>query len=233
MAGCLEKPPERKALFTIGAKVAAGKIQFRDSAARTRGKKCSHRADWGGSSDLTPSLETPRLLLRPLELADADRVQILFPQWEIVRYLSKQVPWPYPPDGAYRFYKDVALPALERGDAWHWTLRLKGAPTRLVGSISLMREDDSNQGFWIGLPWQKQGLMTEACEVVTDYWFDVLKFPFLRVPKAIANTASRRLSGKQGMRVVATAEREYVCGRLPTELWEITADEWHARRNPE
>jgi len=25
-------------------------------------------------------------------------------------------------------------------------------------------------------------------------------------------------------------ERDYVCGRLPTEIWEITAEEWNARR---
>jgi [ribosomal protein S5]-alanine N-acetyltransferase len=184
---------------------------------------------------LTPSLETHRLLLRPLELGDAEQVQMLFPQWEIVRYLSKQVPWPYPPDGAYRFYKDVALPAVERGDAWHWTLRLKGDPTRLIGSISLMREDDGhrgNRGFWMGLPWQRQGLMTEACQVVTDYWFAVLKFPVLRVPKAIANVGSRRLSVKQGMRIVGIEEREYVSGYWPTEIWEITSDEWLARRHP-
>lgn len=37
---------------------------------------------------MTPELETPRLLLRPLELADAAETQILFPQWEIVRYLA-------------------------------------------------------------------------------------------------------------------------------------------------
>jgi ribosomal-protein-alanine N-acetyltransferase len=28
------------------------------------------------------------------------------------------------------------------------------------------------------------------------------------------------------MRVIATLERDYVCGRLPAELWEITAEEW-------
>lgn len=32
------------------------------------------------------------------------------------------------------------------------------------------------------------------------------------------------------LRVVATEEREYVCGRFLTEIWEITAAEWHARR---
>lgn len=157
---------------------------------------------------MTPTLETPRLLLRPLELADADQVQILFPHWEIVRYLNNRVPWPYPPDGARTFYRDAALPAMERGDQWHWTLRLRSDPSRLIGSISLIADQQDNRGFWLGLPWHGQGLMSEACEKVTDFWFDTLKFPMLRVSKAIPNTASRRISEKQGMRVVATEERD-------------------------
>jgi [ribosomal protein S5]-alanine N-acetyltransferase len=37
---------------------------------------------------MIPVLETTRLLLRPLELVDAEQSQKLFPHWEIVRYLS-------------------------------------------------------------------------------------------------------------------------------------------------
>jgi [ribosomal protein S5]-alanine N-acetyltransferase len=180
---------------------------------------------------MTPTLETHRLWLRPLQLADAEQTQTLFPQWEIVQYLANRVPWPYPPDGAHRFYRDVALPAIERGDEWHWMLWLKTDPAFLIGSISLMRSDNENRGFWIGLPWQRQGLMSEACEAVTDYWFDVLRFPVLRAPKAIANLGSRRISEKQGMRVISTEDRDYVSGRLLSEIWEITADEWHARKH--
>ena len=180
---------------------------------------------------MTPHLETPRLLLRPLELADAEQTQILFPHWEIVRYLAATVPWPYPPDGAHTHYRDVALPAIERGDAWHWSLRLKAEPGSLIGSIALIKGERINRGFWLGLPWHGQGLMTEACEAVTDYWFNTLKFPVLRAPKAVANIGSRRISEKTGMRLVATEEHEYVSGRLPTEIWEITAEEWNARHN--
>jgi ribosomal-protein-alanine N-acetyltransferase len=32
------------------------------------------------------------------------------------------------------------------------------------------------------------------------------------------------------MRVVALVERDYVCGRVPAEIWEITAEEWRANR---
>jgi len=179
---------------------------------------------------MTPELETARLVLRPLALADAEQTQELFGQWEIVKYLTDQVPWPYPADGAYSYYRDHALPAVERGEEWHWTLRLKSAPERIIGSISLLKNESNNRGFWLGLPWQGQGLMSEASEVVTDYWFDTLGFPVVRVPKAAVNIASRRISEKNGMRLVATEERQYVSGRLLSEIWEITAEEWRARR---
>jgi RimJ/RimL family protein N-acetyltransferase len=107
---------------------------------------------------------------------------------------------------------------------------LTSDPNQLIGSISLMKGEHENRGFWLGLPWHGRGLMTEASDAVTDFWFNTLKYPVLRVPKAIANTASRRISEKQGMRVIATVERDYVSGRLPAEIWEISAEEWRARR---
>src|SRR5262245_10708907 len=98
---------------------------------------------------VTPELTTPRLILRALELGDADQMQQIFPQWEVVRYLTGTIPWPYPSDGALTFVRDVALPAVERGDQWAWTLRLKDDPERLIGVIQLMKNDDNNRGFWL------------------------------------------------------------------------------------
>ena len=181
---------------------------------------------------MVPTLETPRLILRPLELADAEQIQILFPQWEIVRLMSSVIPWPYPPDGALTYIRDIALPGAARGEEWHWTLRLKTDPGQLIGCIGLKQApkvNSENRGFWLGLPWHGRGLMTEAAGAVTDYWFNTLKFPVLRVPKAAANIASRRVSEKQGMRVVATEERDYVSGRMLAEIWELTADEWNEK----
>ena len=202
---------------------------------KKRGKKTKQSSREARLSRLAPSiptLETPRLVLRPLKLADAPQIQILFPQWEIVRYLRNAIPWPYPADGALQYVRDMALPAIARGEAWHWTLRLRTEPKQVIGFISLIKGKTENRGFWMSPPWQGRGLMSEACDAVTDYWFNVLKFPVLRVPKAVANAASRRISEKQGMRVVATEERDYVGGRFLSETWEITAEEWRARRNP-
>ncbi len=179
---------------------------------------------------MTPVLETERLWLRPIELSDAEQIQVLFPHWDLVQFLAGRVPWPYPSDGAMTYCRDIALPAVARGEEWHWTLRLKSVPSRVIGCISLMKAENHNRGFWLGLQWQGQRLMSEACDAVTDFWFDVLKFSVLRAPKAIANEASRRISERQGMRIVATEEREFVSGRLPAEIWEITSEEWRARR---
>ena len=173
-----------------------------------------------------PTLGTARLLLRPLELADADAVQRIFPQWEIVRFLAAGIPWPYPADGALRFVRDEALPAMEQGRGWYWSIRPKSSPGELIGLISLADTPDDNRGFWLDPAWQGRGLMTEACREATRYWFEVLGRPVLRAPKAAANLPSRRLSERAGMRIVATKEKEYVSGRFLAETWEITVDEW-------
>jgi ribosomal-protein-alanine N-acetyltransferase len=173
-------------------------------------------------------LETKRLLLRPLQLSDAEETEHLFPQWEIVKFLNAVVPWPYPEGQVLSRYRDIVLPAIERGEEWHWSLRLKASPGQLIGKISLYPGEWDNRGYWLGLPWHGQGLMTEAVAAVNDYWFDILGFKVLRAPKAVANVASRRISEKTGMHVISTLDRDYVSGRLPAEIWEITADEWHA-----
>ncbi len=169
---------------------------------------------------------TERLLLRPLAQADAAQIQQLFPQWEIVRYLLNRVPWPYPPDGAETFVRDIALPQMERGEAWHSTLRPLDEPSRLIGLISLIKGDEDNRGFWLAPAWQGKGLMTEACVWANDFWFNTLGFTTLRVAKAAENLTSRRISQKQGMRLVGVEEKDFVGGRLPSEIWEITAEEW-------
>ncbi len=179
---------------------------------------------------MTSEGQTARLLLRPLALEDAAQIQEVFPHWEIVRYLRNTVPWPYPLDGARHYIENIALPAIARGEEWHWTLRLKSAPDRLIGYIALANAEGHNRGFWLAPPWQGQGLMSEAAAWSSDFWFDVLGFPVLRVPKAAQNLASRRISEKNGMRIVCTGEQDYVCGRLSSETWEITAEEWRAWR---
>lgn len=181
---------------------------------------------------MTPTLTTPRLILHPLALADAAEVQPLFAQWEIVKQLNARVPWPFPENGVESYYRDEALPAIARGDEWHWTLRLKDGPAaKIIGSIALILHGDNNRGFWLAREWHGRGLMTEAAIEVTRFWFEDLNQPVLRIKKARDNAASRAISLRQGMRSIEQTYSDYVSGRLPTEIWELTAEDWR-RANP-
>ena len=175
---------------------------------------------------MTPQLETTRLLLKPLQLEDAEQVQPLFGQLDVVKYLTDGVAWPFPDEGAHAYYRDFALPAIERGDEWHWTLRLKESPDQIIGSVALFRNERNNRAFWMGIPWRQRGLMMEAVEMVTEFWFSALGFELLRAPKASANFASVRISEKTGMRLESKGEQGFVCGKLPSETWVITREEW-------
>jgi ribosomal-protein-alanine N-acetyltransferase len=174
-------------------------------------------------------LKTPRLILHPLALEDAPALQIGFPKWEIVRYLDAVVPWPYPDDGALTYIRDVALPGMRRGEEWYWSIRPRIAPEELIGVICLRLREGDNRGFWLEPAWQGQGLMAEACEVVTDFWFDDLEQPVLQAVKAVANTRSRRMSERSFMRMVELLQHDFVSGRLTAEVWEITREEWFAQ----
>lgn len=173
-----------------------------------------------------PVLLTPRLLLRPVTLDDAPAVQALFPHWSIVRLLSANVPWPYPPEGALTHLRDNVMPRIAEGLQWQWSLRLREAPDSVIGMIALMDSAVCNRVFWLGEAWQGQGLMSEASQVATDYWFEELERPLMRVVKAAENLASCRISRHQGMRLVREGERDFVAGRLPAQLWEISREEW-------
>src|SRR6185437_7090063 len=161
-------------------------------------------------------------------IADAPQIQRLFPQWTVVKYLAAKVPWPYPPDGAEQFIRSAALPQMERGEGWHWAIRLLSDSETMIGAIGLLLDENENRGFWLAPEHRGHGYMTEACAWVNDFWFDTLGQAVLRAPKAIANEGSRRISERMGMRVVTLELRDFVCGRLPSEIWEITAEEWRA-----
>ena len=136
---------------------------------------------------MIPQLQTPRLYLRPVELADAQQTQ---PYFLIGRLFATS--------------QTLCPGALSTGRCSHLLSRRcassdgprrcialdpegEDRARRLIGNIGLKEGENTNRGFWLGLPWQGEGLMTEACEAVTDFWFNTLQMRVLRVPKAVAN----------------------------------------------
>jgi len=180
----------------------------------------------------TPTLETKRLILRPLRLEDAPAIQREFPVWEVVRYLNARIPWPYPADGAETNLREC-LSERERGEKLFWVLTLKGGDDEAIGRIDLWQgpeESRDNRGFWLARAYWGQGLMTEAADRVTDYAFDVLGWPRLYFTNAAANHGSHRIKEKQGAELIDVTPNTYVCGPGERETWILRREAWLARR---
>jgi len=179
----------------------------------------------------TPVLETLRLILRPVRADDAPTIQRRFPQWEIVRYLSATVPWPYPPDGAAANMVDC-LAELERREKFHWAITLKGGGDEMIGRIDLWPEtgERDNRGFWLDPEFWGQGLMTEAADRVTEYAFTELDWPRLYLCNAEANIASHRVKEKQGARIIDRIPAAYVSGPGTRVVWVLEREVWRAQR---
>ncbi len=179
----------------------------------------------------TPVLATRRLILRPVREDDAPAIQRQFADWEVVRYLSVLVPWPYPDDGAAA-YVARCLDDHARAVKFHWGVTRKGGD-EVIGVIDLWPFDGEKRtmrGFWLARAFWGQGLMTEAAERVTAYAFEDLGWPFLYFSNAAVNHGSHRVKEKQGAELIDTSTGSYVSGELSKETWCLTREAWNARR---
>jgi len=178
----------------------------------------------------TPTLETERLTLRPIRLDDAPAIQRRFPKWEIVRWLSPVVPWPYPDDGA-KTHVRRCLDENAHGVKHHWAIAMKSLG-EAIGLIDLWPDDGVSRdmrGFWMDTELQGQGLMTEAAERITRYAFEDLGWPHLYLTNAEANRASHRIKEKQGAKLIDRVPGQYVSGDGVKEVWLLTREAWLAR----
>lgn len=181
----------------------------------------------------TPTLETERLILRPIRRDDAPVVQQRFARWPVVQWLHATVPWPYPEDGAAT-HLAKAEAEMAAGEKHHWALVLKGAADEPIGSISLWPyngETPDMRGFWLAEEFWGRGLMTEAAERVTAYAFDDLGWPVLYLNNAEPNAGSHRIKEKQGAVIVERQPHAYVGGEAMRVTWRLDRDAWLARRS--
>jgi ribosomal-protein-alanine N-acetyltransferase len=176
---------------------------------------------------MVPTLQTGRLILRAVSLADVPAYEKYFIDYEVVSQLAASVPWPYPADGVRTYFEEMILP-VQGNDRWMWGLFLKTHPDELMGAVDLWRKGTpEHRGFWLGRKFWGQGFMTEAAEVVTDCAFDQLGFESLVFSNALGNTRSRRVKEKTGARLIGVRKAGFVDPQYTqAETWELTKSEW-------
>lgn len=115
-----------------------------------------------------PSLQTPRLRLRPFVADDAAAVSTLAGAREIAE-ATISIPHPYSLTAAKTWIASLAH-LFRSGAAVNFAVTLLESK-KLIGAASLKDIDGANAqaelGFWIGVPWWGHGYGTEVgCEVL-------------------------------------------------------------------
>ena len=173
------------------------------------------------------TLETPRLHLRPVSLEDSPAIQKYFANWNIVKYIGSDVPWPYPEDGAKRYLEEILM-QVDQSDTYLWGLVLKAMGNEVVGVIEyrLGADEDDNRGFWLAEPFWGRGLMTEAVVATQDFVFNELNIKRLIVKNAESNEGSRKIKIRCGAEMIDRVSGKYLSGDAWEEVWEIRRENW-------
>ncbi len=179
-----------------------------------------------------PFAETDRLILRTLEESDLPRLVKLLDVWEIVRWLAV-VPYPYTMRDAEDFYMDIRESYAD-GRPQFFTTALKN-DNELIGGVGLHTprnadhaEGEVEIGYWLGMDYWGQGLMTEAARAVAAIGFSWPSTKALVATTDPQNRASQRVLAKLGLRDLGLAARTYptLRGGDTVIKWMLSRGEW-------
>lgn len=152
-------------------------------------------------------LETPRLRLRLMALADAAEVYPFMADPEIAANTAL-IPYPYPP-GAAESWIQATLETAAHGEEFTFAIRLpqSDGSDRLIGAIGIGPDGERYRGqigYWLGKPYWGQGYMTEAARRVIRFGFEALGMHRIHANHFAFNPASGRVMQKAGMRCEGT-----------------------------
>jgi len=154
-----------------------------------------------------PLIETPRLVLRALDLTDAPAVQRLAGAREVAN-ATALIPHPYPDGVAEQWIATHAAEwAAHRGLSLAVTLKPTGELIGAIGLTFATAHARAELGYWIGVPFWRHGFATEAATALTDFGFRVLGLNRVQAHHYASNPASGRVLLKVGMRREGTSPR--------------------------
>jgi RimJ/RimL family protein N-acetyltransferase len=154
-----------------------------------------------------PRLSTERLVLRPLELYDAQEVQSLAGDRRIAS-TTLTIPHPYE-DGMAEAWIGSTWEQLDRREAvvLAITEQDRGAFLGVVSLHLRLDHERGELGYWIGKPYWGQGYVTEAAQALVRYGFEELGLNRIYASHFGSNPASGRVMEKLGMRYEGLARQ--------------------------
>ena len=159
------------------------------------------------------TLQTERLLLRPLQERDAERISMIADDAELVRYMSDSLPHPYTVVHAVAFIAASHRDYREQEDIeFAITLREDESLIGLVGMDLNTKDDHVTLGYWIGKPWWGRGYMSEAVREIVRYSFEELELHRVASHHFHPNTASGKVLQKAGLKYEGRRKEHYKKG---------------------
>ncbi|MBV9734494.1 MAG: 8-oxo-dGTP diphosphatase MutT [Acidisphaera sp.] len=174
-------------------------------------------------------LVTERLLLRPLEAADAGPLHRLINDWEVTRTLA-EVPFPYPRDLADEWIASSRA-QLASGTAYHLAITgTEGGADVLVGGVGLRidpRERRARLGYWVGRRFWGHGVATEAAGRLARWALANLSLERLEATVAVGNSRSAAVLRRIGFREVGEGREAFLArgGEHPVTRFEATRED--------
>ncbi|HXP59411.1 MAG TPA: GNAT family N-acetyltransferase [Dongiaceae bacterium] len=148
-----------------------------------------------------PTLETERLVLRPLTPEDGATVARLAGSREIAD-TTISIPHPYSEKQA-RAWIAARTSQSSTGKEMVFGVAIR-QDAQLIGAVGLREMDtehaQAEMGFWIGVPSWGRGYATEAARRVVRYAFEDLKLNRVYAHHMVRNPASGRVLEKLGMK---------------------------------
>jgi len=183
-------------------------------------------------SDGIPTLRTERLILRPFEMADARRVQLLAGAWEVAN-TTATIPHPYP-DGAAE--KWIASHAQAFRDGSLVTLAVSLKDGTLVGAVSLTglgtAHNRAELGYWIGKDYWGKGYCTEAVRALVRFGFERLGLNRVYGQHLVRNIASGRVMANVGLKHEGRLRQHFRRWEdfEDVDFWGLLKSEWAVNR---
>ncbi|QHW30572.1 GNAT family N-acetyltransferase [Paenibacillus rhizovicinus] len=143
--------------------------------------------------------QTARLLLRPVELRDADDIQRLAGEYQVAK-TTLSLPHPYP-EGAAETWIHFRTDAARHGHGYTFAI-INLATKALMGCISLDLTSEHQRaeiGYWLGSRFWENGYATEAAQQVVRFGFQQLRLNRIWGAVMTKNQASSAVLRKIGM----------------------------------
>ncbi|HHG86502.1 MAG TPA: N-acetyltransferase [Bacteroidetes bacterium] len=177
-----------------------------------------------------PELNTSRLLLRKITLADVPAL-LKYVNHKSITDNILNFPAPYLEEDAV-FRLNFVHQGFKNAERYVFAIILKEGG-ELIGEIGLHLDGAHNRaemGFWLAVPFWNMGLMTEAVKVVLEFGFEALKLHKIHATHYLDNPASAKVLQHCGMLKEAELKDHYRNGDtyLSVIQYRLTREEFGA-----